>query len=136
MGALLPLLSLGKDTGRSNPSQSTSSHDKKNISSWPNETKDSKEKYEAISNHAYKRSKKTQIIFMDETDHELKIHRIPTNTPQKFTSNRSPRDHCIENHKRERERKPSSYCLWTRRTMVDYSCIIGEAPIDGDIYLG
>src|SRR6266566_7401214 len=63
------------------------------------------------------------------TDHELKIHRIPTNTPQKFTSNRSPRDHCIENHKREREKKPSSYCLRTRRSMVDYSHIIGEAPM-------
>ena len=64
---------------------------------------------------------------MIETDHELKIHRIPTNTPQKFTSNRSPRDHCIENQKRER--KPSSYCLRTRRSMVDYSRIIGEAPM-------
>ena len=63
-----------------------------------------------------------------ETDHELKIHRIPTNTPQKvFTSNRSPRDHCIENQKRERE--PSSYCLRTHRSMVDYSRIIGEAPM-------
>jgi len=30
---------------------------------------------------------------------------------------------------RERERKPSSYCLRTRRSMVDYSRIIGEAPM-------
>ena len=30
---------------------------------------------------------------------------------------------------RERESKPSSYCLWTRRSMVDYSRIIGEAPM-------
>ena len=29
----------------------------------------------------------------------------------------------------KRERKPSSYCLRTRRSMVDYSCIIGEAPM-------
>ena len=30
---------------------------------------------------------------------------------------------------RERERKTSSYCLRTRRSMVDYSRIIGEAPM-------
>src|SRR6266566_2344942 len=46
---------------------------------------------------------------------------------KKFTSNRSPRDHCIENQKRER--KPSSYYLRTRRSMVDYSRIIREAPM-------
>ena len=46
---------------------------------------------------------------------------------KKFTSNRSPRDHCIENQKREG--KPSSYCLWTHRSMVNYSRIIGEAPM-------
>ena len=64
-----------------------------------------KKKYEAINNHAYKRSKKTQIIFVDKrSDYKLKVHRIPTNTPQKrVTSNRSLRDHCIENQKRERE---------------------------------
>ena len=48
---------------------------------------------------------------------------------EKFTSNRSPRDHCIENQKRERERKPYSYYLRTRSSMVDYSRIIGEAPM-------
>ena len=31
---------------------------------------------------------------------------------------------------KERERKPSSYCLRTRRSTMDYSCIIGEAPMD------
>src|SRR3989337_3510257 len=65
MRVLLPLLSLRKNIARSNPSQSTSSHGKKNRSSWPNSTKDSKKKYEVINNHAYKRSKKTQITFMD-----------------------------------------------------------------------
>ena len=29
----------------------------------------------------------------------------------------------------EREKKPSSYCLRTHRSMVDYSRIIGEAPM-------
>ena len=35
------------------------------------------------------------------TDHKLKVHQIPTNTPQK--SYGSPRDHCIENSARERD---------------------------------
>ena len=62
----VPFLSLGSSTVRSNPLQSTSSHCKINRSSWPNKTQISEKKYEAISNHAYKRSKKTQITFMDK----------------------------------------------------------------------
>ena len=61
-----PLLSLGLSTVRSNPSQSNSSHCKINRSSWRKKTQISEKKYEAISNHAYKRSKKTQITFMDK----------------------------------------------------------------------
>ena len=30
----------------------------------------------------------------------------------------------------KRERKPSSYCLRTRRSTMNYSRIIGEAPMD------
>ena len=63
MRVLLPLLSLGKNTKRSNSSQSTSSHGNKNRSSWPNKTKDSKKNYEAINNHAYKRSKEDSNNF-------------------------------------------------------------------------
>ena len=62
-----------------------------------------------------------------KSDHKLTIHRILTNTPQKvITSNRSPRELGIEE---QRERKPSSYCLRTRRSEVNYSRIIGEAPM-------
>ena len=32
---------------------------------------------------------------------KLKVHRIPTNTAKRVTLNRSPKDHCIENQKRE-----------------------------------
>ena len=47
-------------------------------------TKDSKKKYEAISNHAYKRSKEdSNNIHGYRADPKLKVHRIPTNTPQK-----------------------------------------------------
>ena len=62
----VPLLSLGSSTVRSNPLPGTSSHCKINRSSWPNKTQICEKKYEAISNHAYKRSKKTQITFMDK----------------------------------------------------------------------
>ena len=62
----VPFLSLGSSTVRSNPLQSTSSHCKINRSSWLNKTQMSEKKYKAISNHAYKRSKKTQITFMDK----------------------------------------------------------------------
>ena len=56
----------GSSIVRSNASQSISSHCKINRSSWPNKTKISEKKYESIINHAYKRSKKTQITFMDK----------------------------------------------------------------------
>ena len=48
------------------PIRSTSSHCKINRSSWPNKTQILENKYEAIINHVYKRSKKTQITFMDK----------------------------------------------------------------------
>ena len=44
------------------------------------------------------------------SDHKLKVHRIPTNTPQKrVTKNRSPRDHCIENQKERRSHLATGY---------------------------
>ena len=61
-----PFLSLGSSTVRSNTSQSTSSHYKINRSSWLSKSQISEKKYEAIINHVYKRSKKTQITFMDK----------------------------------------------------------------------
>ena len=69
-------------------------------------------KYEAIINHAYKRSKKTQITFMDKNiDLIINSKFIGSQQTHRKKSyiNRRPRDHSIENQKRERERKPSSY---------------------------
>ena len=69
-------------------------------------------KYEAIINHAYKRSKKTQITFMDKNiDLIINLRFIDPNkhTAKRVTSYGSPRDHCIEDQEREREMKPSSY---------------------------
>ena len=124
------LLSLRISTARSNPSQSTSSHCKKNQSSWPNQTK-VRRKIRGYKDHAQKSSTKTQIIFIDRTDHKHEIHRIPTNTPQKvITSNRSPRTSRRTLYwESKREKKPSSYCLQTHRSVVNYSRIIGGAPL-------
>ena len=82
----VPLLSLGSSTVRSNPLPGTSSHCKINRSIWPNKTQISKKKSEAISNHAYKWSKNLKYlswIKRDRSDHKIKVHRIPTDTPQK-----------------------------------------------------
>ena len=100
-----PLLSLGSSTVRSNPSQSTSSHCKINRSSWPNKTQISEKKYEAIINHAYKRSKKTQITVIDKNI-DLIINSKFIGSQQthckRLISYGSPRDHCIDNQERER----------------------------------
>ena len=107
---LVPLLSLGSSTVRSNPLQSTSSHCKINRSSWPNKTQISEKKYKALINHAYKRSKKTQITFMDKNI-DLIINSKFIGSQQthrkRIISDGSSRDHCIENQ--TRQRKPSSY---------------------------
>ena len=47
---------------------------------------------------------------------------------KRVTSNRSPRDHCIENQKRERASHLATY-YGIRRSTKNYSCIIGEAPM-------
>jgi hypothetical protein len=114
MRASLPFLSLGEDIARSNPSQSTSSHGKKNQSSWPNQTNNSEKKYEDINNHAYKRSKKTQIIFMDidliinsnfigsqQTHRKNSLHQIDLQEKRG--------EHCIENQKERRSHLATAY---------------------------
>ena len=111
MRASLPLLSMGEDAARSNPSQSTSSHCKINKSSWPNKAQISENKYEAIINHAYKRSKKAQITFMDKNIDLIinsKFIGIPTNTPQKDLHHMHLQETIVLRIKRERERKQYS----------------------------
>ena len=78
---------------------------KKNQSSWPNQT-DNSTRYTKISNHAYKNSKKSQIIFIynliinpqfiesRQTYRKRRLHRID------LQENRG--EHCIEDQ-RERE---------------------------------
>mgnify|MGYP005849536395 CR=1 FL=1 len=124
------LHSLRLSTARPSPSQCTYSHGKKNQSSWPNQTKVLEKKYKAII-IMHKSSTKTQIIFIDRSDHKLAIHRIPTNTPQKrVTSNRSLKSSRRTLYWRsKREKNPSSYCLRTRRSVVNYSRIIEGAIV-------
>ena len=58
------------------------SHCKKDQSSRPNQTDNSK-RLAKILNHAYKNSEKIQIFLIGKLDHKPTIHRISTNTPQK-----------------------------------------------------
>ena len=58
------------------------SHCKKDQSSRPNQTDNSK-RLAKILNHAYKKPEKNQILFIDNLDHKPTIHQISTNTPQK-----------------------------------------------------
>ena len=54
----------GKGHRKIEPKAKHFSHCKKNQSSWPNQTDNSK-RLAKISNHAYKNSEKNQIIFID-----------------------------------------------------------------------
>ena len=60
-----PLLSLGSSTVRSNHYKAPLPMQDKYIK-LAKQTQISEKKYKAISNHAYKRSKKTQITFLDK----------------------------------------------------------------------
>ena len=72
----------------------------------------SEKKYEAISNHAYKRSKMTQIFLIGKLDHKPTIHWILTNTPQKelhqIDLQEDRGEHCIE-IQRERSHLDKNY---------------------------
>ena len=88
------------------------SHCKKNQSSWPNQTDNSKRNTK-ISNHAYKNSGKTQIIFIDnliinsqfigsrQTHRKRILHRIEL---QEHWG-----EHGIEDHRERRSHLATSY---------------------------
>ena len=80
--ALLPLLSLGKDTARLNPKLSTSPIARK-INLVGQTKLIIRRDLQRYLNHTYKNSEKNQILFIDNLDHKPTIHRISTNTPQK-----------------------------------------------------
>ena len=82
----------GKGHRKIEPKAKHFSHGKKDQSSRPNQTDNSK-RLAKITNHTKKNSEKIQILFIDKLDHKPTIHRISTNTPQKeFTLNRSPEE--------------------------------------------
>src|ERR687897_2824185 len=72
----------GKGNRKIEPKDKHFSHCKKDQSSRPNQTDNSK-RLAKISNHAYKNSEKNQILFIDNLNHKPTIHRISANTPQK-----------------------------------------------------
>ena len=59
------------------------SHCKKDQSSRPNQTDNSK-RLAKISNHTYKNSEKNQILFIDNLDHKPTIHRISTTAKEEL----------------------------------------------------
>ena len=107
-----PLLCHWMRTRKIEPKTKHLSHCKKNQSSWPKQTNNSKRNTK-ISNHAYKNPEKIQIIFIDKQIINPQIHRISTNTPQKkITQNRSPRDRgelCIEIQRERRSHLANNY---------------------------
>ena len=82
----------GKGHRQIEPKVKHFSHCKKDQSSRPNQTDNSK-RFAKISNHAYYNSEKNQILFIDKLDHKPTIHRSQqTHRKKKITSNRSPRE--------------------------------------------
>ena len=88
------------------------SHCKKDQSSRPNQTDNSK-RLAKISNHAYKNSDKNQILFIDKLDHKPTIHR----SQQTHRKRRLHRidlherggEHCIEIQKERRSHLANNY---------------------------
>ena len=90
--ALLPLLSLGKDTARLNPKLSTSP-----IARTTNivgqTKKDNWKRLAKITQSYIKEFREDSILFIDKMDHKPTIHRSQqTHRKKKITSNRSPRE--------------------------------------------
>ena len=88
------------------------SHCKKDQSSRPNQTDNSK-RLTKISNHAYKNSEKNQILFIDNLNHKPTIHWILTNTPQKELHRIVLQEYrgelCIEIQKERRSHLANNY---------------------------
>ena len=88
------------------------SHCKKDQSSRPNQTDNSK-RLAKILNHAHKNSEKNQKLFIDNLDHKPTIHRISTNTPQKELHQIDLQDDrgelCIEIQRERRSHLANNY---------------------------
>src|SRR3990170_3202979 len=97
----------GKGHRKIEPKAKHFSHCKKDQSSRPNQTDNSK-RLAKILNHAYKNSEKNQILFMDNLDHKPTIHRISTNTPQK------------ELHRIDLQEVRGELCIETQRERISH----------------
>ena len=88
------------------------SHCKKDQSSRPNQTYNSK-RLAKLSNHTYKNSEKNQKLFIDNLDKKPTIHRISTNTLQKelhqIDLHKRGGEHCIEIQKERRSHLANNY---------------------------
>ena len=88
------------------------SHGKKDQSSRPNQTNNSK-RHAKITNHTQKNSEEIQIFLIDKLDHKPTIHQISTNTPQKelhrIDLQEHRGEHDIENQRERRSHLATSY---------------------------
>ena len=102
----------GKGHRKIEPKAKHFSHCKKDQSSRPNQTDNSK-RLAKILNHAYKNSEKNQILFIDKLDHKPTIHRISANTPQKVLHRIDLQEHrgelFIENQRERRSHLGNNY---------------------------
>ena len=82
----------GKGHRKIEPKAKHFSHGKKDQSSRPNQTDNSK-RLAKITNHRKKNTEKIQILYIDRLDHKPTIHRSQqTHRKKKITSNRSPQE--------------------------------------------
>ena len=102
----------GKGHRKIEPKAKHFSHGKKDQSSRPNKTDNSK-RLAKIRNHTYKNSEKNQILFIDNLDHKPTIHRISTNTPQKelhrIDLQEDREELCIEIQRERRSQLANNY---------------------------
>ena len=90
------------------------SHCKKNLSSWPNQTDNSK-RNKKISNHTYKNLEKIQILCIDKVDHKPTIHRCQQTHRKRrlhrIHLHKRGGEHCIEDQRERRRHLATSYGL-------------------------
>ena len=99
-------MSLGEDTARLNPKLSTSpiARNTNQVSQTKPIIRIEMQRYLIMHKRDQRNSNTFMDIEKDRSDKKLKVHRSQQTHRKRVTSYGSPRDHCIENSERERER--------------------------------
>ena len=102
----------GKGHRKIEPKAKHFSHCRKDQSSRPNQTDNSK-RLAKITNHTEQNLEEIQILFIDNLDHKPTIHRFSTNTPQKelhqIDLQEDQGEHCIEIQRERRSHLANNY---------------------------